>query len=281
MALRNLLVRMNAIGCLPGPDYLVHGLPAGGFNTTWFCNFLADAATRGRAARDRGVPSMPVFAYGKTGSSWLTGALSELMDVPRGVISLNYHAAVRAWVSFLAQYPFALHDHLWPTESALRFLVQHGITRVAVHVRDPRQVLLSLVHHNIAANNGPPSDDGEHEFHSMIDNVIDQSAPHYRDWFTGWQHMTRKFGVDLMITSYEMMIANGPWFFRQMLDYFRADRSMYERVDKLTLLRQAPQQGEYMFRNGTPDEWRQVFTRAQEARIQVLCAGAFTTLYGI
>jgi hypothetical protein len=179
MTLRDLLTRMDEIGCLPGADYLVHGLPAGGFNTTWFCNFIADAAVRGRAARDRGVPPMPVFAYGKTGSSWLTAALSELMDVPKGVISLNYHAAVRAWVCFLSRYPFSIHDHLWPTESALRFLTEHGIARVAVHVRDPRQVLLSLVYHNIAQNGSQQVGDGESAFHTMIDSVIDQSAPHY------------------------------------------------------------------------------------------------------
>jgi hypothetical protein len=276
--LGELIARIDAIERLPGFPWM------NSFESGWFCDFAVDAAVRGRAARDLSIPSMPIFAYTKTGSSFLTMVMSDLMDVPWGITSLNFEIAVRSWLSFAARFPFSLHDHMLPTYQNISLLHQAGICKVVLHVRDPRQVVVSLAHHVLLYRGAPGNQHiervfDEYGFDALLDRITAWAAQ-YREWFTGWKSATRRLGIPLFISKYESMLDNKERFFSNILDYFGAPSTLHDRIARSLGKNKRLKQGEAMFRNGTADEWKKVLSRRQIRLIETHCAGAFTALYG-
>jgi hypothetical protein len=276
--LAELIARIDAIEHLPGFPWI------NSFESHWFCDFVVDAAVRGRTARDHFIPPMPIFAYTKTGSSFLTMILSDLMDVPWGVASLNYEIAVRSWLSFAARFPFSLHDHMLPTQQNIDLLHRAGICKVVLHVRDPRQVVVSLAHHVLLYRGAPGNQHLERVFDEYgFDALLDRMTPwaaQNREWLTGWKSLTRKKGIQLLITKYESMLENKERFFSDILDNFDAPSTLHDRLAQSLSRRKRLKQGEAMFRNGKADEWKKVLSRRQIRSIEKHCAGAFAALYG-
>jgi hypothetical protein len=273
-----LITRIDAIEHLPGFPRI------DSFEPDRFCDFAVDAAVRGRTARDRYVSPMPIFAYTKTGSSFLTMVMSDLMDVPWGVASLNYEIAVRAWLSFAASFPFSLHDHMWPTQQNIDLLQQAGVSKVVLHVRDPRQVVVSLAHHVLLYRGASQNRHiervvDEYGFDALLDRMSSWMIQ-YRNWLIGWKSLTRKNGIDLLITKYESMLENKDRFFNDILDYFVSPSTLHDKIARSLSKRKRLKQREAMFRLGTADEWKTVLSRRQIGLIETHCAGAFTALYG-
>ena len=270
-----LLESIDAVECLPGIDGILN------CDALSFCVRVAEAASAGRAARDRGIPATPIFAMAKSASSFVTTALQSLLDVPRGVASVDHRLGMRPWISFIGRFPISLHDHMHPSPGNLALLETAGVGRVALQIRDPRQLVISNIHH--AVNVG-----GDQELlikfrdagpQAALDYMIGKMIPGLRDWILLW----RASDVDVIECKFEDFFVNRYGFFRRLLEFFDIPPRYYSKissvVDSMEIF--ARNEGQYNFRLGKLDEWREVFSRRQMRMIEDLSAGAFEKSYGI
>ncbi len=257
---------IDTLGVLPGYP----GLHSDNFDPNVFSAWVVDAAVRGRTARDRGVPPMPIFAFMKSASAFITMTMAHLTDVPSGVVALGHCIGLRPWVSFSGRFPIAFTDPFVHSEKNFRLLVETGITNVVLHVRDPRQVVLSIAHYDDPAR---PT--------RLIDNYIEVVIPLYRDWLMCWLTRASRSGIRVLLTTYESFVENEADFFHSILEYFNAGRFLHDRVsESVRTIKELAEQGHANFRNGTIDEWKDVLSASQIRNINKNCSGTFATLYG-
>jgi hypothetical protein len=248
--------------------------------------FIYDALGRGRIAQGRGVPSIPLFAFMKTGSAFSSAALGEILDVPTGVISVEHVLAFAPWARFAAAFPLALHDHLYPHDANLRTLSEAGVTRCALQVRDPRQVMVSLAHHILktadASNAHLIEIHRRDGFPALLDAVVDQFLPEYAYWTHYWATGAERFGIQPIWLRLEDMATEPERFFSRLLQAFEAPDFLQRRIAPALAAMDAQRaQGGLNFRAGHSDEWRTAISGAQARRIALLSGGAFQALYDL
>lgn len=150
------------------------------------------------------------------------------------------------------------------------------LDRLVIHVRDPRQAVLSLVYlfrRQQAA--GPdrirfqpplPPDYLERSLAEQIDWNLTHYYPVLIRWIEGWLDVREQGGFDgqLLFTRYEDFHADAEGFYRQLLDFYGLTPLSREIVGY------TPPEGYLNFRKGDPAEWREVFSRRQLALANAL-----------
>jgi hypothetical protein len=141
-----------------------------------------------------------------------------------------------------------------------------------VHVRDPRQVMISWFHffpHVAreldpvqALHHGVPDDYFERSAERQLDWLIDNWLRWTIDWIEGWVQAEREpwFKTKLLFTTFEDMIADPKAFFDRILDFYGVERDLFVHPSK------PEHQGDRNFRLGEVDEWRRVLTPDQQKR---------------
>jgi hypothetical protein len=274
------LERIDALDCVPGPHADLN------FDTDYFAS-LADAAWRCRAARDRCVPPIPIFAMPKSGSVFVNRVLCELFDLPDGIASVEHAVGLRPWISFLGRFPISLHDHMWPSAKNLDLLQAAGVRQVGIQIRDPRQLIISRIHH--ALKYGDYGCDQlvglyqEAGVDAVLQYVIDTELARHAEWLRLWR-AARSRNIRIVILKYEDFIKDKVGFFLHMFEQFGiADRTLPDlrnlqaTIDALDEV--AKRDGAYNYRNGAVDEWRDVLSAAQQKRAEDAVSGRFDGLY--
>ena len=272
------LIDLACVPLAPGPAYLHRDSPE------QLLEFLIDAWSRGRTARDLGYPVTPIFSMSKSGSSFSAAFVSRTWDVPAGVTSVCHAVSFPPWLQFAATWPLALHDHAILSRADLAKLRALGLRRLALQIRDPRQCLLSLAHHALNTPNITMEWAGEFMrrsgFEAYIDAAIERYAPEYAEWLGEWRIRAAEEGFDLHFLRYEEMARNPRDFFSGLLSVAGAPGRLHDRLDMgLAGVEASRLGGDLNYRNGKSDEWRTVLTPGQIDRISVHCADAFRGLY--
>jgi GNAT superfamily N-acetyltransferase len=145
------------------------------------------------------------------------------------------------------------------------------LERMVVHVRDPRQAMLSAVHHlndlrsrkgasHVAGFGIPlPNDYFDLPLTEQIDFMIEHGLPEFVRWIEGWMEAAANplFKPRLLFTRFEDLHADPAVFFKSILDFYGvAWRSADFKLPAAT-------SGSRHFRKGMKDEWRTVLTAAQ------------------
>jgi hypothetical protein len=265
---------------LPGSPKLVRQDPDQAMNFVW------DALARGAAARDRGIPPIPVFSMAKSGSAFLASVLQHGLDIPAGVVAVANHIPFGPWLRFGLSYPMSIHAHTRPSPRLLRMLAQTGVRRVAVQLRDPRQQFLSLAHH-LRKDSAPQCEPwkalaAKHGFAAMLDALIEDEGPRLAAWISGWRAAERSGQIELGLFKYEVMAADPESHILGVAEHFRTPmqalgplQAAVGEMDKLRRL------GGLNHRKGDIDEWRESLTSGQVDRIAVFCAEPFKGLYDL
>jgi hypothetical protein len=264
----------------PSTRALIHALEPLGVQPGWpwfgqqqpqeLLRYLCDARTRGETSARAGISTMPVFAMASSGSTYSTLVMGNIMGVPMGVASIGHFMAYRPWVEHLARFPISVHDHMPPHPHNLRTLSEAGIKRVVVQVRDPRQFVVSRAGH--ARSHG----------HDLVisDEHVRRVSPHIANWVTGWRFDASAAGIAVHVVRYEDLVAQGAECFSGILDFFDASITARERLPSaLENAERSRSAGGVNYRVGRPDEWTEVLTPKQQARIGTACARAFAGLY--
>lgn len=106
------------------------------------------SAQRLRAtALDRGLPVALLVTQPKSGSVAVGGILNHGFVLPTVLYEIASIRVVRSWAIDFMRGGACHVTHLVPSPTNPRLLAEAGARRIIVHVRDPRQQILSFMHH--------------------------------------------------------------------------------------------------------------------------------------
>jgi hypothetical protein len=215
-------------------------------------------------------------ALPKSASSYCFEILRRRMGLAEASISLGYFPIDMVALNRLkifAEGGQIAHHHVDASDANLTLLRQYP-PKIIVHLRDPRQVLLSWIHHLMAsgARETPLQTDEpvpacwfDFALSEKIDWMIDHHFCMFVRWIEDWARAIDPGAIMARFTTFEEMQARGQEFFAEIARYCGLDES------RLTEPLPTPASDSlFLFRSGQIDEWRRVFSPAQIARVDGL-----------
>lgn len=229
--------------------------------------------SRRRAAVEQGRPAMLITTMPKSASESIWNKLAEGLALGQCHISLGLFpdcCLVPSRVWFVSQGGVISKEHICATPHNLRTLAKHGITRVLVHLRDPRQAVLSWTHfvrddvsHRLLAPLSrkivPPTESFDLPLEEQIDWGIDKYLPHLMDFVRGWMDADSdpESGVSVAFQSFEQFRVEPEAYIGRVLAFYDIDKAGFRQEAEAEVVH---------LRKGLIDEWRKVFTPEQQAR---------------
>lgn len=110
----------------------------------------ADFTERQAEARRRGIPPLLFVTMPKSASVYVLLRFAHGLGIPTCRVSLDLFPAdqvIPSWAEGLAEGGAVCQEHVDASPANLARLRAAGLSRLVVHVRDPRQATLSWTHH--------------------------------------------------------------------------------------------------------------------------------------
>lgn len=220
--------------------------------------------------RQAPLPGILINTMPKSGSVYIHKHLGQALGMPFSNLGNGYTLAdqVHYWnaKSFAAGSSIA-QNHFEPSDINVQIL-DRVIGRWVLHIRDPRQALLSWVHHlDLLKAEGrddallwvvPAAPSGY--FERSLADKIDWNIAHYFSalvaWLLGWLKVYDRGRFNILLTSYDELITDERRLFDRILDFHGIPRQRFQ----FTPL---PKDRDVHFRKGDPEEWRSVFSGPQ------------------
>ncbi len=223
------------------------------------------------------MPSILLAALPRSGSVFFFRALEHGLGLlnchgvsggvfPEAVV--NQHA-----LSMLIQRRMCAHTHISANWSNLIEISPHlHLDRMIVHVRDPRQSMVSWAEFmpavitrldpSQALHYRVPDDFASWPIVRQIDWHIDNWLRWSIEWIEAWLRAPDQpwFNTQILYTRFEDMVLDQTAFFDRALDFFGIDHDRFKFPAPPTC------PGDRNFRLGRIDEWRDVLTPAQIKR---------------
>ena len=242
----------------------------------WFRQWIEGSESDGlrrrqERARLRGIPAIVFVAMMKSASEFIRENLIRAIDVPE--IDLNIGTVPRdkiipSAVRQIAKGGAVNRSHT--SANNLPGLIANGVDRLILHVRDPRRVLVSWVHHmrrtsdaefrSFALRYDPPlpAEFGNWEFQQQIDWAVHNYMPGQLQWLEDWvAAVNNDPPIPILVTNFEEFVRDQGSYFCKISDFFGVSEI---RVPSLSRQSDAAMRN---FRSGSIDEWRDVLTTNQ------------------
>jgi hypothetical protein len=224
----------------------------------------------------------------KSGSVYVLKSLAKILELRTMYIGNQYglidQIDVRDALIFNAG-SFVSTNHLAPSPENLQIL-QHLNLKMVLHLRDPRQALLSWVHHLHYITGGsdrseqllyftprPPFGYFEFPLSRQIDWQIENYMPQLVAWATRWVEIADRGTIPILITQQNDLRLEEKAFFDAILAFYQIDLD-YDLPNIAKTL------DETHFRKADPMEWRQTFTPDQAIRATSLISDSLSTRFG-
>ncbi len=231
-------------------------------------------------------PGIFINTIPKSGSLSIWTGLYGGLDIPRARLgtklrSLKYDVVHPEKAEKLAKGNLVAQEHLIAAPHNLDALEKAGIDKVVVHVRDPRQAMLSWVHHidTLSSENGlhileyPLCDNYfslsredqiscpsyfDKDFSRKVDVHLENYFPILIDWLMSWVELADNPNkrIKVLFTFFEDLKFKPDDFYLNILKFYEIDPAKFSMPN-------APKKGISHFRKGQVDEFRQVFTPEQ------------------
>lgn len=232
-------------------------------------------------------PSILISTLPKSGSAYIYHALTKGI-----LLKLNYkEIAISSRVFFpqdiiqpfnfkqFLQRPSVSNEHLPALKDNLRCLTQYP-GKWMVHVRDPRQALLSWYYFLEGQEHNKMNQHYLHPgyYHDSREDKLNWQIQHqlplFIDWLVGWMKFFQdKRQPRVLLTFYRELRNEPEGFFSKILDYFELDKESFSHPE-------SPKNGHYHYRKGDLDEWRESFSPLQKVAINNLVSEELLTFYG-
>jgi hypothetical protein len=237
----------------------------------------SDFRLRQRQAIARGLPAILLCTQFKSGSIFIASKLREGLDLPHTYVTRTpiEDRIVPEWLAMLAHGGALAQEHLPPDAETLDRVAGSGIGRMVVHVRDPRQSLLSAVHYltklfgdssagALVARAELPDDFPGWSVARRIDHYLDRGYLAQAAWTADWIAVAKAppAGLDILLLDYDLLQADAVAYFRRLLGFYGIAETAFD----WSLLAKRPEPGTLHFRTGTTDEWRSTLSPEQQAR---------------
>lgn len=207
-----------------------------------------------------GLPSVVVAAMGKSASTAVGNIFHSGFDLPTFAYSLFHMRVIDSWARDFARGGACYTTHLDPSRDTVARLRRAGISRLIVHVRDPRQALVSIVHHfdkypdQLVVHRERVKDAPNMSARAMA--VLDLYSSSIK-WIRGWFELEHE--IDILFSTFEEFVSDRAAFVEKYLKFYGVDRCHFNWETAF---------GEHTgvdehFRSGRTDEWREVFTREE------------------
>jgi hypothetical protein len=225
---------------------------------------------RQRRLRDaniqRGLPSIAVVAQAKSASVSIGNIFSWGFDLPSFAYSIATLDVVESWARDFARGGACYTTHLRPLARNIARLKRAGLRKIIVHVRDPRQGILSGIHHIMRYESFLPLRQNGFAGRTMDEQLEDVMMLYMGRiaWLQGWLEAAREF--DILFSTFEDFVKDRDAFVARYLDYYGAPVQYFRR----DLALEMREDTEYHYRAGEIDEWKRVFSPARAQQLSAL-----------
>ncbi len=227
-------------------------------------------------ASDYALPFIMVVALPKSASTYLAETLRQGLNIPWKETSYGY-------------FPLDLLDHRKFRECAAGHtvsrahidlnpsnlqLLKSDCPRIVLHLRDPRQALLSMVHYMIRGlkevdahfptwiTPAPPADLFQGSLSGAIDWHLANLLPNMLEWIERWLcHAESGESPAVLVTQYQDLRENVQTVVGRILNFYQIAADAYISME-------VPKDRHTLYRKGELEEWRAVFSPTQ----QKICA---------
>ncbi len=221
------------------------------------------------------IPPIVINTLPKSGSVYIAHTLGNSLlahfDGGKLCSGVFPHYEIEAEnCEMLRQKRIVCQEHFSATRQGVDTIAQF-VDRIVLHLRDPRQAALSFLHHmnkfqqeNPGATKTkhvPPDGYMEWSFEKQLDWHIENYLVGTAGWLREWVAELDRLDCPLKIhvTRYEDLLEDHVRFFRDILSFFDIDPA------KVPLIL-PPQTSAMHYRQGTADEWKNVYNPAQKKR---------------
>lgn len=228
---------------------------------------------RRRQAQRTGLPPMLLITVPKSASESIWNLLAERLGFAQSHVSIGLFpdcCLVPPRVRQLAAGGVIAKEHILPTAHNLRVLQAHGIDRLLVHLRDPRQAMLSWAHFvrddvsrralaPIWRKIVPPAGVLETGLGATLDWCLEHYLPRLVEFMTSWLGLATdpRAPVRVRCLTFEQFRTAPEHYFEQALALYAVDHDRFNTDAKAEVVH---------LRRGALDEWREVLTRRQQRR---------------
>ncbi|MCB1072318.1 MAG: sulfotransferase domain-containing protein [Chlamydiia bacterium] len=163
-------------------------------------------------------------------------------------------------------------EHFDASEDNL-LILKEKLPKLIVHVRDPRQALISWTHHLNKVQHSEealdyfllslPKKYFNWSFSKQLAWQIDHYFPACVKWIQDWVEASRDDNLEILFTTYELFVENPKEFYTQIFDFYHISSA----IDKLPCL---PKEEIYHYRKGENEEWRKLMTKSQQKKVTKL-----------
>jgi hypothetical protein len=235
-------------------------------------------------------PPIHLVTLPKSGSVYLWNVLSKGLGYECDSVSTGcFPRDVADWrkVRSTSAGGVIVQSHLDASRANLQIL-GHYLPRLQVHLRDPRQATLSMLHHlaglwkkhrsrdvMLPVQPLPPQEFFEQPLSRQVEWMVEHYLPGCIQWIGEWLAVAdgRVPGPAIHITSFEQMLQDEDALLRGTLEFFgiAPDRFAKPARDDAMMAH---------FRQGTADEWRTVYAPDQQAKAAGLIPDEWKRRFG-
>ena len=237
----------------------------------------SEQAARGirERAMERGLPSVLFVPQAKSASASVANLLASGFDLAPVVYSLITCRVIAPWLADYLRGGACYVTHLMPSERNIALLAAGGVPNVIIHVRDPRQLLVSAAGHiQKYAADTPPSLRSSAGLQHIAGAIIDQQCAWDIDWIDGW--VKARSTLNIAFTTFEEFVRDRDSFVDRILSLYGGDRQYFNR----DLALQEHAGIDYHRRSGRTDEWREILKPEQIEQINRMIPDRLWTLFG-
>lgn len=251
--------------------------------------FVAISAAFIERHSDFNKPNIIIIAIPKSGSSYLEAAVRRNLEYSdMGIHSFYTQEKNR----FITNFPEFFKNNAKISKGHSRAPINMTINntykiypaldltslrrytnKFILHLRDPRQVLLSHIHFITNSNDSKIlSSEIKSAFlnlslHEKINWGIDNLLPSMIEWYNNWLAIKeledlKQNGMQILITTYEEILTDDLALYNKILDFYGI-QSPKEYLSP-------PKDAKLKFRKGDPNEYKSIYTAEQQQRIDAI-----------
>jgi Sulfotransferase domain len=217
---------------------------------------------------DKGLPSILMVTQAKAASAAVGQIFHSGFELPSFAYSLADVAVIESWARDFARGGACYTNHLFPYAESIARLKRSGVSKVIVHLRDPRQSLLSAIHHVETRPDTVEIAQLKMGFNQKsIEERADQLLEFYISrirFIDGW--IEAQNDLNVMFSTFEEFVSDRDAFVQRYVDFYGGPPEHFSYQKAVS-----SQAGkDYRFRAGRTDEWREVFSPKYAARLSQL-----------
>jgi len=230
-------------------------------------------AARQAASSARGLPTMLLTTLPKSASESIWNKLAQGLGLAQCYLSLGLFpecTLVPARVRAAANGGIIVKEHIGPSPHNLETLARSGLNRIIVHHRDPRQATLSWahfvrddIHQRLMAplwrKIVPPAEIVARDLSVILDWCLEHYLPLLIQFLHAWRTVDAdpKQPISVLFSSFEQFRMDPDAYFGRVLSFYDIGKEHYATAAEAEVVH---------LRKGRLDEWRSVFTEAQQQR---------------